>query len=90
MRETGPLIGPPAGQAGLVERRTSTSDRRHNHLHLTAAGGKLLKDAASRAARHEKEICRPFSAAEKKLLLELFGRLRGKNLSARLKKTCIR
>jgi DNA-binding MarR family transcriptional regulator len=61
---------------GLVERRASTTDRRHNHLHLTDAGRELLADAISRAAQHEKEICKPFTIAEKKLLLELLGRFR--------------
>ena len=61
---------------GLVERRTSTTDRRHNHLHLTAAGRELLAEAIRRAAEHEREICKPFTIAEKKLLLELLGRFR--------------
>ena len=61
---------------GLVERRASTTDRRHNHLHLTDAGRALLEEAVRRAAAHEKEICEPFSIAEKKQLLELLGRFR--------------
>lgn len=64
---------------GLVERRASTTDRRHNHLHLTAAGRELLADALRRAAQHEKEVCKPFTIAEKKLLLELLGRFRHLN-----------
>lgn len=59
---------------GLVERRTSTTDRRHNHLHLTEAGRELLAEAIRRASLHEKEVCKPFTIAEKKLLLELLGR----------------
>lgn len=61
---------------GLVERRTSTTDRRHNHLHLTDAGRELLAEAIRRAAQHEKEVCKPFTIAEKKQLLELLGRFR--------------
>lgn len=61
---------------GLVERRASTTDRRHNHLHLTEAGQELLAEALRRAAEHEKEVCKPFTIAEKKMLLELLGRLR--------------
>lgn len=61
---------------GLVERRASTTDRRHNHLHLTEAGRALLDEALRRAAEHEKEVCKPFTVAEKKLLLELLGRFR--------------
>lgn len=59
---------------GLVERRASTADRRHNHLHLTGAGRALLVEAQRRAAAHEKEVCKPFTVAEKKLLIELLGR----------------
>ncbi len=61
---------------GLVERRASTTDRRHNHLHLTDAGRELLAEAIHRASLHEKEVCKPFTIAEKKLLLELLGRFR--------------
>ncbi|MCK9381050.1 MAG: MarR family transcriptional regulator [Sulfuritalea sp.] len=60
----------------LVERRASTTDRRHNHLHLTDAGRDLLAEAIRRTELHEKEVCKPFTAAEKKLLLELLGRFR--------------
>lgn len=63
---------------GLVERRASTTDRRHNHLHLTDAGRTLLADADQRAAMHEKEVCKPFSPAEKKQLLDLLGRFHEK------------
>lgn len=61
---------------GLVERRPSTTDRRHNHLHLTDAGRELLAEAIRRASEHEKEVCKPFTIAEKKTLLELLGRFR--------------
>ncbi|BAO29026.1 MarR family winged helix-turn-helix transcriptional regulator [Sulfuritalea hydrogenivorans] len=61
---------------GLVERRASTTDRRHNHLHLTDAGRELLAEATRRASEHEKEVCKPFTIAEKKLLLDLLGRFR--------------
>jgi len=61
---------------GLVERRASTTDRRHNHLHLTDAGRELLTEALRRATEHEKEVCKPFTIAEKKQLLELLGRFR--------------
>jgi DNA-binding MarR family transcriptional regulator len=60
----------------LVERRPSTTDRRHNHLHLTDAGRELLAEAIRRAAVHEKEVCKALTMAEKKLLLELLGRFR--------------
>ncbi|MDP2826886.1 MAG: hypothetical protein Q8O52_29895 [Sulfuritalea sp.] len=46
------------------------------HLHLADAGGELLAEATRRASLHEKEVCKPFTIAEKKLLLELLGRFR--------------
>lgn len=61
---------------GLVERRASTTDRRHNHLHLTDLGRELLAEAIRHADLHEKEVCKPLTIAEKKLLLELLGRFR--------------
>ncbi len=66
---------------GLVERRASTTDRRHNHLHLTDAGRALLAEATARAAQHEKEVCKPFTIAEKKQLLELLSRFRASKKS---------
>ena len=66
---------------GLLERRASTTDRRHNHLHLTDAGRELLAEAIRRASQHEKEVCKPFTIAEKKLLLELLGRFRASKKS---------
>lgn len=64
---------------GLVERRTSTTDRRHNHLYLTDPGRELLVEARRRAALHEKEVCKPLTIAEKKLLLELLSRFQVRN-----------
>lgn len=66
---------------GLLERRASTTDRRHNHLHLTDAGRELLAEAVRRASQHEKEVCKPFTIAEKKMLLELLGRFRPRKKS---------
>ncbi len=62
---------------GLVERRASTADRRHNHLYLTAAGIELLIQADERLIRHEKRVCEKFSAAEKQTLLDLLARFGG-------------
>ena len=66
---------------GLIERRASATDRRHNHLHLTDAGRELLAEAVRRASQHEKEVCKPFTIAEKKMLLELLGRFRASKKS---------
>ena len=65
---------------GLVERRASTTDRRHNHLHLTEAGRNLLAEAIRRAELHEKEVCKPLTIAEKKLLIDLLGRFSQKKI----------
>ena len=65
------------GQRGLVERLASTTDRRHKHLYLTAAGMELLHQAIDRVTQHEQRVCKPFTAAEKQNLLELLARFGG-------------
>jgi DNA-binding MarR family transcriptional regulator len=64
-------------QRDLVERQASTTDRRHKHLYLTAAGAKLLRDADKHVGKHEKRVSAPFTAAEKQALLELLSRFGG-------------
>jgi DNA-binding MarR family transcriptional regulator len=59
---------------GLIERRRGT-DRRTNGLWLTRAGRKLLAGALRRIAMHEKRIAARLSAAERRQLLELLGRI---------------
>lgn len=65
------------GQRGLVERRASTTDRRHKHLYLTAAGTELLIRANERVIEHEERVCAHLSAAEKRVLMELLSRFGG-------------
>ena len=43
--------------------------------------GELLAETVPRASQHEKEVCKPFTIAEKKLLLELLGRFRASKKS---------
>lgn len=62
---------------GLVERMASTTDRRHKHLYLTAAGVELLRQADKRVIQHEKRVCAPFTVAEKHALMELLSRFGG-------------
>jgi DNA-binding MarR family transcriptional regulator len=62
------------GQRGLVERRASTTDRRHNHLYLTPDGIRLLRQANERALQHEARVCARLTAAEKQTLLKLLNR----------------
>jgi DNA-binding MarR family transcriptional regulator len=61
---------------GLVERRKG-KDRRTNGLWLTRAGRTLLARALRGIARHEKRIAARLSAAERRQLLELLGRISG-------------
>ena len=61
---------------GLIVRRRG-QDRRTNALWLTRAGRALLARALRRIARHEQRIAARLSAAERRQLLELLGRISG-------------
>ena len=61
---------------GLIERRRGV-DRRTNGLRLTRAGRVLLVRALRSIARHEKRIAARLSAAERRQLLKLLGRIAG-------------
>ncbi len=61
---------------GLVERRRG-DDRRTNGLWLTRAGRLLLARALRRIAEHERRIASRLSAAERRRLLELLGKISG-------------
>jgi DNA-binding MarR family transcriptional regulator len=70
-------------ERGLVERRPHPTDRRARSLYLTPAGGRLLEKAKKVAAEHEAELCADLSAAERKRLLALLGRIAaGQGLAA--------
>ena len=58
----------------LIERRRG-QDRRTNGLWLTRAGRALLARALRGIARHERRIASQLSAAERRQLLELLGRI---------------
>jgi len=58
----------------LIERRRG-QDRRTNGLWLTRAGRALLARALRGIARHERRIASRLSAAERRQLLELLGRI---------------
>jgi len=60
----------------LVERRRGT-DRRTNGLWLTRAGRALLARAVREIAAHERRIAARLSAAERRQLLELLGKISG-------------
>ena len=59
----------------LVQRRTSTRDRRSNALFLTAAGASLLGRLKARVAAHEKRLVRGMQIAERRTLVALLDRV---------------
>ena len=59
---------------GLIERRRGR-DRRTNGLWLTRAGRALLGRALRNIAAHERRIASRLSAAERRQLLDLLGRI---------------
>ena len=61
---------------GLIERRRG-EDRRTNSLWLTRAGRTLLARALRGIAKHEKRIAARLSAAERRQLLALLGKIAG-------------
>ncbi len=56
---------------GLVERRTSTRDRRARALHLTPKGQEMLERIMAVSAEHEAELTRGLEPAQRTLLIEL-------------------
>jgi DNA-binding MarR family transcriptional regulator len=58
----------------LIERRRG-ADRRTNGLWLTRAGRKLLGRAVRSITAHERRIAARLSGSERRLLLELLGRI---------------
>lgn len=61
---------------GLVERRSSPTDRRSNALVLTPAGETLLKQLKRRVKSHEARIASALTREEVETLTELLGRVR--------------
>lgn len=58
-------------ERGWVERVRGTRDRRAMHIHLTAAGRRLVRRAEKIAATMEAPALQLLSAAERALLIEL-------------------
>ena len=81
----GEAIGAPASrmvaivdeleQRGLVARRPLPGDRRVRALHLTAKGRRLLARGREIAGRHEEDLTRGLSEADRKRLLALLQSL---------------
>ena len=60
---------------GLVARTPSAVDRRSHALKLTRQGEAFLRVLQPRLARHEAEIARNLSAAERRQLMDLLARI---------------
>jgi DNA-binding MarR family transcriptional regulator len=60
---------------GLLERRSSATDRRENALHITAAGKQILQQLGIIARAHDNAICEGLSAQEKEQLQSLLERI---------------
>jgi len=60
---------------GLVARTPSAVDRRSHALKLTRQGEAFLKALQPRLQRHEAEIARNLSAAERRQLMDLLSRI---------------
>ena len=62
-------------ERGWVERVRSTTDRRAQHIHLTAAGAQLVQRAEKIASTMEEPSLAMLSAAERALLIELLSKV---------------
>lgn len=60
---------------GLIERRPHETDRRVRALYLTAKGRKVLARGREIAIKHEEEITRGLTAADRKQLIELLSKV---------------
>ena len=60
---------------GLIEREPSRSDRRSNHLRLTAAGGCEAKEATAALVSAEATVLDALSVGERAILLELLHKV---------------
>jgi len=60
---------------GYIARTPSAIDRRSHALKLTRQGDAFLKALQPRLARHEAEIARNLSAAERRQLMDLLARI---------------
>jgi DNA-binding MarR family transcriptional regulator len=62
-------------QRGWVQRATSTTDRRANHLRLTPEGAALATDATGRLLAGEAQALAALSSGERAILLELLHKV---------------
>jgi DNA-binding MarR family transcriptional regulator len=64
-------------EAGLVERRPNSEDRRIRELHLTRKGRGALERAAKIAIDHETQLCAGINRQERETLIDLLQKLQG-------------
>ena len=62
-------------QRGLVERKTSATDRRVYALHLTVQGRAMLGRVGEISLAHDEAMCQGLSQAERGQLLDLLQRI---------------
>jgi DNA-binding MarR family transcriptional regulator len=60
---------------GLITRTRSETDRRINHLRITAEGARLIKEIHPMLDRSDKRILAPLSEADQRRFMELLSRL---------------
>lgn len=65
---------------GLIQRERNPADGRSQHVVLTDKGRKLARDAAAAAGPMESELHSHLSRAEHAMLIELLGKLVGRQL----------
>ena len=58
-------------EKGLVERKRSTTDRRHSEIVLTKRGQRMLEKLSRLAADHETDLCAALTPKEREQLAEL-------------------
>jgi DNA-binding MarR family transcriptional regulator len=63
--------------AGWVQRKRSTEDRRRQGIFLTAAGTKTFKTLKKEMIEHERKFTERFTDQERKTLISLLQRLHG-------------
>lgn len=66
-------------ESGWVERRSDPADRRAKRIFLTDAAHRLIADMQAAARHHNKDVLKGFTAAERRMLVDMLSRLR-KNL----------
>ena len=76
-----PLVNELKGR-GLIERRPAPNDRRAFALHLSKGGQALLDEAVRRVRIHEERILSGLSPEERRTLLDLLARIRGRSAVA--------